>query len=304
MATKKTKKVIRQRIEQTKKRTALFVLPKLENQYRPHLIRRYGLMLVIAIAIGLQFGYNFTQTGSVLGRVINITSTGLLASTNAERATAEVSSLKISDKLSLAAEQKAKDIIDNQYWDHISPEGVEPWDWLDEVGYNYEIAGENLAKNFTTAGGVVSGWMNSKTHRENMLNPRFTEVGFATVSGDLNGKPATVTVALYAKPDHAISVLPTSSQVVSAASGVSQDNARLSVVARVGIAIQSLTPAAITSLALLFVAATISTTAHVYRQKLPKHLRKTWYKEHGIIKTSGLLTIAAFIILLYGGGQL
>lgn len=279
-------------------------MPKEGNQYRPHLIRRYGLMLVIAIAIALQFGYNFTQTGSVLGRVINITSTGLLASTNEKRAEAGVTILRVDEKLSHAAEKKAQDIISNQYWDHISPDGVEPWDWLDETGYAYEVAGENLAKNFTTAGGVVSGWMNSESHRENMLNPRYTEVGFATVSGNLDGRPATITVALYAKPATVTSAFSNNSHIASAASGVSSDNSKLSLVARIGIAIQSLTPAAITSLALLFIAATISTTSHAYRQKLPKHLRKTWYKDHGIIKTSGLLTIAAFIILLYGGGQL
>lgn len=281
------------------------VVPKRENQYRPLAIRRFGLMLVLAVAIGLQFGYNFTQTGSVLGRVINITDNGLLASTNEERAKAGLPALKISNRLSQAANQKAKDIIANQYWDHVSPDGVEPWDWVQQTGYSYEVAGENLAKNFTTAGGVVSGWMNSTSHRENMLNPSYTEVGFANVNGELHGRPATITVALYAKPATSPLLNATSSpNIASTSSGANTSGGQLSLVARLGIAIQSLTPAAITSVALLFVAATISATAHAFRRRLPVRLRKTWYKDHGMIKTSGLLTIAAFIILLYGGGQL
>ena len=74
--------------------------------------------------------------------------------------------------------------------------------------------------------------------------------------------------------------------------------------ARIGIALQSLTPAAITSLALIFIATTVAVTAHFYRSKLPKQRRESWYKHHGAAKATGLLTMAAFIVLLYGGGQL
>ena len=303
MTTKK-KQVIKKRLTQTKKRTSLAFLPKKENQYRPHLVRRYGIFLVIAIAIGLQFGYNFTRTGSVLGRVVTITPTSLLAVTNDKRADANVPQLTLNDRLAKAAKLKANDMIQNQYWDHTSPSGVEPWQWIDGTGYAYQEAGENLAKNFSTASGTVAGWLASEDHRENMLKASYTDVGFAVTTGELNGKPTTIVVALYAKP----AVSPTfasSPYTVSAASNMSEPaSERLSVAARVGIAIQSLTPAAITSVALLFIAATVATTAHAYRKKLPKRLQKTWYKDHGVIKASGLFAIAAFVVLLYGGGSL
>lgn len=268
------------------------------------MIRRLGLIIIIAIVIGLQFGYNFTHTGSVLGRVINVTAAGLLTSTNDHRSESGVQPLKINNQLSQAAEQKAKDILANQYWDHISPSGVEPWDWIQQTGYSYEIAGENLAKNFTTSNGTVAAWMDSPSHRENMLNPEYNEVGFASVNGELEGRPATITVAIYAKPYSNNYMTQASPFIASALSNTTSDNRQPSLATRIGIAIQSLTPAAITSLALLFIAATVATAAHAFRRKLPKHLQKTWYKRHGVIKTSGLLSIAAFIILLYGGGQL
>ena len=306
MAKAKQTSAIKNRVRKTKQKTALAFVPKKENQYRPHLIRRYGLLLIISVAIALQFGYNFTKTGSVLGRVVNITPAGLLAATNDQRAKEGLPSLRESERLSKAAMLKANDIIQNQYWDHISPSGVEPWQWIQKTNYTYSEAGENLARDFSTADGTVAGWMASEKHRDNMLKPSYSDVGFAVTNGELNGKPTTIVVALYAKPAANNINLNTGPYTVSAAP-VESDNSPiepLTAAARIGIAIQSLTPAAVTSLALIFVAATVATTSHIYRKKLPKKLQKTWYKDHGVIKAAGLFAIAAFIILLYGGGAL
>ena len=306
MAKAKQTSAIKKHVRKTKQKTALAFVPKKENQYRPHLIRRYGLLLIISVAIALQFGYNFTKTGSVLGRVVNITPAGLLAATNDQRAKEGLPSLRESERLSKAAMLKANDIIQNQYWDHTSPSGVEPWQWIQKTNYTYSEAGENLARDFSTADGTVAGWMASEKHRENMLKPSYSDVGFAVTNGELNGKPTTIVVALYAKPAADNINLNTGPYTVSAAP-VESDNSPiepLTAAARIGIAIQSLTPAAVTSLALIFVAATVATTSHIYRKKLPKKLQKTWYKDHGVIKAAGLFAIAAFIILLYGGGAL
>ena len=306
MAKAKQTSAIKNRVRKTKQKTALAFVPKKENQYRPHLIRRYGLLLIISVAIALQFGYNFTKTGSVLGRVVNITPAGLLAATNDQRAKDGLPGLRESERLSQAAMLKANDIIQNQYWDHTSPSGVEPWQWIQKTNYTYSEAGENLARDFSTADGTVAGWMASEKHRENMLKPSYSDVGFAVTTGELNGKPTTIVVALYAKPAADNINLDTGPYTVSAAP-VESDNSPikpLTAAARIGIAIQSLTPAAVTSLALIFVAATVATTSHIYRKKLPKKLQKTWYKDHGVIKAAGLFAIAAFIILLYGGGAL
>ncbi len=306
MAKAKQTSAIKKHVRKTKQKTALAFVPKKENQYRPHLIRRYGLLLIISVAIALQFGYNFTKTGSVLGRVVNITPAGLLAATNDQRAKEGLPGLRKSERLSQAAMLKANDIIQNQYWDHTSPSGVEPWQWIQKTNYTYSEAGENLARDFSTADGTVAGWMASEKHRENMLKPSYSDVGFAVTNGELNGKPTTIVVALYAKPAANNVNLNTGPYTVSAAP-VESDNSPiepLTAAARIGIAIQSLTPAAVTSLALIFVAATVATTSHIYRKKLPKKLQKTWYKDHGVIKAAGLFAIAAFIILLYGGGAL
>lgn len=307
MAKKKQTPMLKKHAHTAKRRTALAFVPKKENQYRPHLVRRYGLLVVLAIAIAMQFGYNFTKTGSVLGRVVTINPTSLLAVTNDRRSEVGAPTLRLNDRLSQAAMLKANDIIQNQYWDHVSPDGVDPWQWIHTSGYVYTEAGENLAKDFSTAGGVVAGWMASDDHRKNMLKQSYTDVGFAVTTGELRGMPTTVIVALYAKPasSNPVFASSTSPHTASAMPVESEaGTAPLSVAARIGIAIQSLTPAAITSIALLFIAGTVATTAHIYRKKLPKKLQKTWYKDHGAIKASGLFVIATFIVLLYGGGQL
>lgn len=306
MTAKTQKNAIKKQIKKTRKKTSLAFVPKKENQYRPLLVRRYGIMLIIAIAIGLQFGYNYTKTGSVLGRVVTITPAGLLAATNDRRSEVNAPNLTLNDRLSQAAKLKANDIIQNQYWDHTSPSGIEPWQWIDEAGYVYAEAGENLAKNFSTADGTVAGWLASEEHKSNMLKASYTDVGFATTTGELHGKPTTIVVALYAKPSNNPTFASSKSPYIASAAGTEStaEPESLSMATRIGIAIQSLTPAAMTSVALLFIAATVATTSHAYRKKLPKKLQKTWYKDHGVIKASGLFAIAAFIVLLYGGGSL
>jgi hypothetical protein len=69
-----------------------------------------------------------------------------------------------------------------------------------EAGYQYEYAGENLAKNFLFSKNVVEAWMDSPTHRENVLRPEYTDVGFAVVNDVLNGEETTLVVQMFGKP--------------------------------------------------------------------------------------------------------
>lgn len=297
---KKQTQLWKRRLKRIRRRMHLWMVPHQHNHYRPHLVRRYGLLVVIAVAVGLQFGYNYTHTGSVLGRVTNVTPAGLLASTNDQRTAHSLTPLRINSQLTEAAAAKARDMLGQGYWDHNAPDGTEPWAWVDDSGYAYLMAGENLAKNFSTAEATVSAWMASSTHRDNVLNAAYRDVGFAIASGDLDGKSTTITVAFYGAPQQSLVAGATSDRHINEA----LVDVGLTPAARIGIALQSLTPVALTSLALLFVAATVAVTAHVYRSKLPRYRRESWYKHHGIAKTTGLLSVAAFIVLLYGGGQL
>ncbi|MNP03408.1 Cysteine-rich secretory protein family protein [compost metagenome] len=74
---------------------------------------------------------------------------------------------------------KAKDMYDNNYFDHQSPTYGSPFDMMKAFGISYSSAGENIAKGQKSAEEVMNQWMNSPGHRANILNSSFTEIGIA-----------------------------------------------------------------------------------------------------------------------------
>lgn len=273
------------------------VVPQAQNHYRPHLIRRQGLSLVIVIVFVLQISYNFFQTGSVLGQSTDITRQRLLAATNTQRAREGAIKLEQSQALNSAAQAKVNDMFQNQYWAHTSPGGVAPWQWIKQSGYAYDYAGENLAKGFHTSQGVITAWLDSPEHRENMLDDRFREVGFAVKNGSLNGVNTTLIVALYAAPSGGVTT-------GSGGSVLAAGDGSMGILSRLGVGIQSMTPALIGSITVMFGVVMVSLAAHAYRRKLPKALRQSWYRHHGLIKAAGMTSMIIVLIALYGGGQI
>lgn len=114
--------------------------------------------------------------------------------TNESRAKENMPALKEDKKLSKAAEEKAQDMFDKNYFAHISPTGKTPWDFIAAEGYNYRFAGENLAINFTDAKEQEKAWMESPLHRKNILSPDYQEIGVAVKSGIIDGHKTIVTV--------------------------------------------------------------------------------------------------------------
>lgn len=126
----------------------------------------------------------------------------LLDKTNEQRVANGVAPLTLNTKLSSAAQSKADDMVARNYWAHNTPDGQEPWVFFDAAGYKYYKAGENLAYGFSTSSDTVTGWMNSPSHRDNLLDSAFTEVGFGFKnSANFNDSgPETVVVAEYGRP--------------------------------------------------------------------------------------------------------
>lgn len=114
--------------------------------------------------------------------------------TNTNRTQNGLGELSTNSTLVASAYAKAKDIIENDYFAHNSPAGKSPWDFINEAGYNYAFAGENLAIGYADANELFNAWMNSQTHRDNILNSNFREIGAAVISGDYQGQETIVTV--------------------------------------------------------------------------------------------------------------
>ena len=94
-------------------------------------------------------------------------------------------------------------MLANQYFAHTSPAGVTPWSWFAKNGYSYKYAGENLAVYFTSAEDVYSGWLASPTHKANIIDPRYTEIGVGVAQGEYQGYPAIFVVQHFGYPKNA-----------------------------------------------------------------------------------------------------
>ncbi|MCA9360439.1 hypothetical protein H6785_03625 [Candidatus Nomurabacteria bacterium] len=120
--------------------------------------------------------------------------------TNEERTDNLAQPLQRNVTLDAAAKMKAQHMAKNQYFAHFSPDGVSPWYWFDEAGYVYAHAGENLAIHFTDSSEVVEAWMNSPTHRQNIVNGLYTEIGVGTAKGKFEGYDTVYVVQLFGTP--------------------------------------------------------------------------------------------------------
>ncbi len=176
------------------------LIPKEENNYRAKALHTDFLTYYLFIALFLTFTFKQMGFSNVLGFATDITVDKLYQLTNQQREKNNLPDLTYNDKLSAAAAKKAADMFANNYWAHYGPAGETPWDFILSSGYSYEYAGENLAKNFLFSQGVVDAWMNSSTHRDNILRQNYTEVGFAVVNGVLNGEQTTLVVQMFGKP--------------------------------------------------------------------------------------------------------
>lgn len=175
-------------------------IPKEENNFRAKALHLDFLTYYLLIGLFLTFVFKYTPASNILGYATDITINKLYELTNREREKSGLAQLNYNEQLSQAAYQKASDMFAKNYWAHYGPDGETPWDFILKNDYQYEYAGENLAKNFLFSQNVVSAWMDSPTHRENILRKNYTDIGFAIVNGNLNGEPTTLVVQMLATP--------------------------------------------------------------------------------------------------------
>jgi hypothetical protein len=167
--------------------------------------------------LGLAILFGFTLSTSNLPEMLNDGFRSMLSAvlpsvvvelTNDERTDEDLTILTRSTLLDEAALLKAEHMRDNNYFAHDSPEGIEPWYWFNEVGYDYIHAGENLAVFFDDSEDVVKAWMDSPLHRDNILKDEYTEIGVATVEAEHKGYSTVFIVQLFGTPaDNTVSVL-------------------------------------------------------------------------------------------------
>lgn len=141
--------------------------------------------IILAISLSV---FVFAITFSV-SYASDVSADNLIQIINQKRALENIPPLKENADLDNAAILKSRDMVNRNYFEHYAY-GLSPWDFMKMSGYNYLYAGENLAMDFNTSEGMVNAWMNSPKHRENIMNPDYTEIGFGVVKGTYteNGK--------------------------------------------------------------------------------------------------------------------
>ncbi|KOP25301.1 SCP-like extracellular [Hapalosiphon sp. MRB220] len=97
--------------------------------------------------------------------------------TNQERAKNNLPALKENVELNYVADEYAKQMSERRVLSHTGADGSLPWERAEAIGYEAQIMGENIGAGQTTPEQVVKDWMNSPGHRENILNPKYTEIG-------------------------------------------------------------------------------------------------------------------------------
>ena len=142
------------------------------------------------------------QRGKTLAYAVEMSRETLLQVTNSSRQQYGRSTLRLNNELNAAAQAKASDMSAKNYWSHKTPEGDDPWVFIDNAGYTYSKAGENLAYGFKDSSTTVNGWMKSPSHRDNLLDSQFLDVGFgyANIADYQQNGPGTVVVAMYGRP--------------------------------------------------------------------------------------------------------
>lgn len=174
-------------------------IPHKDTHQKAKLISWEGLLIYVLLFIFLQVGFSivgYTKPG-ILGITSSVDQKKLIELTNTERQKKGLPPVSENEALDKAAQLKAQNMFSEDYWAHFAPSGKTPWDFILGAGYKFTFAGENLAKNFYSSSEVVSAWMKSPTHRDNLLSPKYQDIGIAVVEGVSNGQKTTLIVQMF-----------------------------------------------------------------------------------------------------------
>lgn len=177
---------------------AHFFIPRHSNNHKAKLLHSTTVLFLVLSVVSVQVFVNFlTHRGYVLGFAANISPSEVIRLTNIKRQENGLPALTDNPVLDQAALAKGTDMVNKGYWAHVSPDGIQPWKFFTDFGYDYRYAGENLARDFSDPTSAVDAWMASPSHRENLLSARYKEIGIGVVDGKLAGVDTTIIVQFF-----------------------------------------------------------------------------------------------------------
>lgn len=185
-------------------------IPHESNNQKAKILHPSSLSILAVSLISFQIIVSFGAKSFplVLGYAANISPSEVIRLTNEKRAQNGLGPVNENGSLSAAAIAKGQDMLSKGYWAHFAPDGTSPWSFFVKFGYKYKYAGENLARDFSSASGAVEGWMGSPTHRENILNPNYKDIGIGVVEGNLAGADTTIVVQFFGSTSGGTAAIP------------------------------------------------------------------------------------------------
>lgn len=192
-------------------RSALFLFKTMQiiQKNKKSNFKAFSTKIVVGLFLVTLFAANSAAASEIsVDNVIKLV--------NEARKAANIEALVKNESLQKAAEKKAQNMLDDNYFAHVAPDGKTPWFWIENEGYIYRFAGENLAINFTNAEDEQKAWMDSELHRKNILNPEYLEIGVAIKKGVIDGQKTTIAVQMFGAkfPVAAASVAMTNPQLL------------------------------------------------------------------------------------------
>lgn len=124
----------------------------------------------------------------------------IIALINAEREKIKIAPLKVNKNLNAAAKKKAEDEIKNNYFAHTSPvDGKDAGYFATSSGYKFAIIGENLSMGYSETKEIHAAFMDSPTHRANILDPDYKDVGIGRAYGKIDGVETVLLVEIFGR---------------------------------------------------------------------------------------------------------
>lgn len=201
-----------------------YFIPHEHNQHKPHFLRLETAVVVLSSVLLLEIVF-------LVGVFVVLPNTNFFAAilpgvlvdlTNESRSINHADQLSANPFLERAAKMKAEDMAARGYFSHDTPDGLTPWYWLKEVGYSFSYAGENLAVNFIDSEDVVGAWMKSLSHKENILNKHFSEIGIGIARGRYEGRETLFVVQFFGRPSAPGSIVSAEEEIPVIISQVSE----------------------------------------------------------------------------------
>ncbi len=190
-----------------------YFIPHEGNNYKPHALHTkravfYSGVFLAMKAIVFVFALLLPTEAFLIPDVLNAQAAAIVKLTNSVRLQKGLPAIVVVKPLMNSSDAKAKDMAINNYFSHTSPQNRSLAYFLNQAGYPYKVAGENLAMGFSDAESVVNAWIKSPTHYSNLTDKDFSQIGVGVEAGYYNGQPTVFVAQHFGTPRTGADVAP------------------------------------------------------------------------------------------------